>query len=126
MIEIKIDERRRVADLVQAIECIHDMPYPTKVLAAMRRLASDRGLVMVVDEGVAERFEAPANPIDQVMYGFSVLVCLPDGMSQPGSAGTGTVMRPDTLRRYAQEAGFSDIEVLPIEHDVFRAYQLVG
>ncbi len=113
-------------DLVQAIECIHDMPYPTKVLAAMRRLASDRGLVMVVDEGVAERFEAPANPIDQVMYGFSVLVCLPDGMSQPGSAGTGTVMRPDTLRRYAQEAGFSDIEVLPIEHDVFRAYQLVG
>ena len=113
-------------DLVEAIECIHDMPYPTKVLAAMRRLAADRGLVMVVDEGVAERFEAPANDIDRLMYGFSLLVCLPDGMVHPGSAGTGTVMRPDTLRRYAQEAGFADIEVLPIEHDVFRAYRLVG
>jgi hypothetical protein len=81
---------------------------------------------MVVDEGVAERFEAPANDIDRLMYGFSLLVCLPDGMSSAGSAGTGTVMRPDTLRRYAQDAGFADIEVLPIRHDVFRAYRLVG
>ena len=113
-------------DLVQAIECIHDMPYPTKVLATMRRLAAERGLVMVVDEGVAEHFEAPANDVDRLMYGFSLLVCLPDGMSSPGSAGTGTVMRPATLRGYAQEAGFADIEVLPIEHEVFRAYRLVG
>ena len=113
-------------DLVQAIECIHDMPYPAKVLATMRNLAGGRGLVMVVDEGVAETFEAPANDVDRAMYGFSLLVCLPDGMSSPGSVGTGTVMRPATLRRYAQEAGFADIEVLPIEHDVFRAYRLVG
>jgi len=95
-------------------------------LATMRRLAAERGLVMVVDEGVAEQFEAPANDVDRLMYGFSLLVCLPDGMSSPGSVGTGTVMRPGTLRRYAQEAGFDDIEVLPIEHEVFRAYRLVG
>jgi 2-polyprenyl-3-methyl-5-hydroxy-6-metoxy-1,4-benzoquinol methylase len=113
-------------DLVQAIECVHDMPYPAKVLATMRRLAAERGLVMVVDEGVAEQFEAPGNDVDRLMYGFSLLVCLPDGMSSPGSVGTGTVMRPATLRRYAQEAGFDDIEVLPIEHEVFRAYRLVG
>ncbi len=113
-------------DLVQAIECIHDMPYPSKVLAAMRRLAAGRGLVMVVDEGVAEEFAAPADDVDRAMYGFSLLVCLPDGMSSPGSVGTGTVMRPGTLRGCAQEAGFADIEVLPIEHEVFRAYRLVG
>lgn len=34
-------------------------------------------------------------------------------------------MRPDTLRRYAQEAGFRDIDILPIEHDFFRFYRLV-
>jgi ubiquinone/menaquinone biosynthesis C-methylase UbiE len=112
-------------DLVQAIECIHDMPHPSKVLAAMRRLAAGRGLVMVVDEGVAEEFAAPADDVDRAMYGFSLLVCLPDGMSSPGSVGTGAVMRPGTLRGYAQEAGFADIEVLPIEHEVFRAYRLV-
>jgi hypothetical protein len=29
------------------------------------------------------------------------------------------------LRGYALEAGFSDIEVLPIEHDTFRYYRLL-
>ena len=36
----------------------------------------------------------------------SLFICLPDGMSHPGSAGTGTVMRPETLKEYAQQAGF--------------------
>jgi hypothetical protein len=35
-------------------------------------------------------------------------------------------MRPDTLRRYASEAGFSQVEILPIHHDFFRFYRLTG
>jgi hypothetical protein len=58
------------------------------------------------------------------MYTYSVLCCLPVGLSETPSAATGTVMRTDTLRRYAREAGFSDVEVLPIEHEVFRLYRL--
>jgi len=54
----------------------------------------------------------------------SVLHCLPVGMASQPSAGTGTVMRPDTLREYARDAGFTDVTVLPIEHDMFRFYQL--
>ena len=47
-------------------------------------------------------------------------------MAHPGSVGTGTVMRPDTLRGYARAAGFGDIEVLPIEDFGFwRFYRLV-
>jgi hypothetical protein len=38
--------------------------------------------------------------------------------------GTGTVMRAETLREYATEAGFSDVEVLPIENEFFRLYRL--
>ena len=35
-------------------------------------------------------------------------------------------MRPDTLRGYAREAGFADVEVLPIEDFGFwRFYRLV-
>jgi hypothetical protein len=33
-------------------------------------------------------------------------------------------MRADTLRRYADEAGFSSCEVLPIEADTWRFYLL--
>jgi hypothetical protein len=46
-------------------------------------------------------------------------------MAEQPSAGTGTVMRAETLRTYARDAGFADIDVLPIEHDLFRFYRLV-
>ena len=40
---------------------------------------------------------------------------------------TGTVMRPDTLRAYARQAGFEDLTVLPIEDFGFwRFYELIG
>jgi hypothetical protein len=43
---------------------------------------------------------------------------------QDGGAGTGTVMRADTLRAYAAEAGFSNVEVLDVEHPQFVLYRL--
>jgi hypothetical protein len=58
------------------------------------------------------------------MYGWSITCCLPDGLAHPGSVGTGTVMRPDTLRRYAIDAGFSGLEVVPVQDDFFRFYRL--
>jgi SAM-dependent methyltransferase len=111
-------------DLVTAFECIHDMPAPVGVLDTMRRIAEPDGIVLVVDERVAERFHAPADETEQLMYGWSITCCLPDGLAHTPSVGTGTVMRPDTLRRYAQEAGYADIEVLPIDDAFFRFYRL--
>ena len=69
-------------------------------------------------------FEA-LHDMSRLFYGFSLLVCLPDGMSHTPSAATGTVMRPATLRGYAREAGFKDIEALAIEAGFFRFYRLV-
>jgi SAM-dependent methyltransferase len=112
-------------DLVAAFECVHDMPHPVGVLAAMRRMAAPGGVVLVVDERVADTFAAPGDEVEQIMYGWSITCCLPDGLAHPGSVGTGTVMRPDTLRAYARDAGFADIEVLPVEDLFFRFYRLV-
>jgi 2-polyprenyl-3-methyl-5-hydroxy-6-metoxy-1,4-benzoquinol methylase len=112
-------------DVVAAFECIHDMPDPVSTLASMRRIAADDGLVVVMDEKVSEAFHPGADEVEQLMYGFSNFICLPDGMAHLHTKGTGTVMRPDTLRTYAREAGFDDIEVLPIETDMWRFYRLV-
>ncbi|MBT8217501.1 MAG: class I SAM-dependent methyltransferase [Acidimicrobiia bacterium] len=111
-------------DVVTAFECIHDLPDPVAVLSTMRRLAKPEGYVVVMDERVSERFAGRGDDIDRIMYGFSLFICLPDGMSHPGSAGTGTVMRPETLRSYARQAGFEDVEILPIENDFWRFYRL--
>jgi SAM-dependent methyltransferase len=112
-------------DLVAAFECVHDLPDPVGVLSTMRRIAEPDGVVLVVDERVAETFTAPGDEVEQLMYGWSITTCLPDGLAHPDSVGTGTVMRPDTLRRYAREAGFGGVEVLPVEDLFFRFYQLV-
>jgi len=111
-------------DLVTAFECIHDMPDPVSVLAAMRRLAQPGGVVLVMDENVAETFTAPGDAVEQFMYGCSITCCLPDGLATPRSVGTGTVMRPDTLRRYARDAGYPTVDVLPVHDDFFRFYRL--
>jgi 2-polyprenyl-3-methyl-5-hydroxy-6-metoxy-1,4-benzoquinol methylase len=113
-------------DLAIAIECIHDMGRPVEALQAMRFMVSNDGAVLVVDERVGEDFTAPSDEIERLMYGYSIVHCLPVGMAEQPSAGTGTVMRPATLRRYATEAGFSGVEILPIENDLWRFYRLVS
>jgi 2-polyprenyl-3-methyl-5-hydroxy-6-metoxy-1,4-benzoquinol methylase len=111
-------------DLVTAFECIHDMSDPVGVLAKMRQMVADNGLVVVMDEAVADAFGESTDDVERLMYGFSMFVCLPDGMSHQPSVGTGTVMRPSTLEKYAQRAGFTEIEVLPIKNDLWRFYEL--
>ena len=112
-------------DLVCVFEALHDMSDPVAVLGALRALRAEGGAVLVMDERVADSFAESDGPIEAFLYGASVLHCLPVGMADQPSVGTGTVMRTDTVRAYAQAAGFADIEVLPIEHDVFRFYRFV-
>jgi predicted O-methyltransferase YrrM len=113
-------------DAAFAFECVHDMPRPVEVLAAVRAAVRPGGPVVVMDEAVDDSFAAPGDDTERLMYGFSTLICLPDGLAHPGSVGTGTVMRPDTLRGYARAAGFGGVEVLPIEDFGFwRFYRLV-
>jgi 2-polyprenyl-3-methyl-5-hydroxy-6-metoxy-1,4-benzoquinol methylase len=111
-------------DLVTVFESIHDLSRPVEVLRALRRLAGGEGAVLVVDEKVADAFTAPGDELERLMYTYSVLCCLPVGLSESPSAATGTVMRAETLHGYAREAGFSEFEVLPVEHDFFRLYRL--
>jgi hypothetical protein len=65
-----------------------------------------------------------AGDVERLYYGMSVLHCLPVGMVGDDAAGTGTVMREDTVQRYARQAGFADCVVAPIENDFWRFYVL--
>ena len=116
--------RGETFDLVCAFECVHDMANPVAVLASMRALAGTDGTVLIMDERVADSFDGPADDVERFMYGWSVTACLPNGRAEYPSAATGTVLRTPTLERYASEAGFSAVEVLPIENDFFKFYLL--
>jgi 2-polyprenyl-3-methyl-5-hydroxy-6-metoxy-1,4-benzoquinol methylase len=112
-------------DLATIFEALHDMSRPVDALRAARSLLGEDGWVLVADELVAESFTVPAAEREHNAYGWSVVSCLPDAMSDPETAATGAVMRPDTLRSYARTAGFSRVDILPIETEYWRFYRLI-
>ena len=111
-------------DLVLALESIHDMSDPVRVLQSMRRLVDGNGAVVVGDERVGETFSPTGNDMEWMMYGWSVLHYLPVGMADDPSAGTDAVMRASTLRGYALRAGLRDVRVLPTDNLFFRFHRL--
>ena len=113
-------------DMAFAFECVHDMPDPVGVLSAVRQTLAPGGCLVVMDEAVAEGFAPDGDEVERLMYGFSLLICLPDGMSSQPSAATGTVMRPSVLKGYATEAGFTRMETLPIEEFGFWRFYLLS
>jgi SAM-dependent methyltransferase len=111
-------------DLVTIFEALHDMNHPVEALKTARASLAEGGSVLIADERVAERFTAPGDELERLNYGASVLHCLAVGLLDADSAGTGTVMRAETVRAYASQAGFGRVDVLPIEHDLWRFYRL--
>ena len=112
-------------DLVTILEALHDMSRPVDALSAARQMLSADGTLLVADGLVAEEFSVPASPRERTEYGWSVVSCLPGAMGDPETAATGAVMRPSVLRQYALQAGFSEVEVLPIHTDYWRFYRLL-
>jgi 2-polyprenyl-3-methyl-5-hydroxy-6-metoxy-1,4-benzoquinol methylase len=111
-------------DLILILEALHDMTRPADALRAARAALAGDGAVLVVDEKVADTFTAPGDEVERMMYGWSVTHCLPTQMVEQPSAALGTVMRADTVRELATEAGYTRIDVLPVENDFFRLYRL--
>ncbi len=111
-------------DLVTIIEGLHDMSRPADALRVARGMLTESGCVLVADELVEDEFTAPASIEEQYHYAWSVVACLPAVMGDPDTAATGAVMRPATLRRYALEAGFHGLEILPVEAGMLRFYRL--
>jgi 2-polyprenyl-3-methyl-5-hydroxy-6-metoxy-1,4-benzoquinol methylase len=112
-------------DLVTILEALHDMSQPVATLRTARDLLTDGGTVLVADTRTHDEFTVPASERERQEYGWSLVACLPGAMGDPDTAATGTIMRPATLRRYATDAGFAEVRVLPIDTDYWRFYQLV-
>lgn len=112
-------------DLAVIIEAVHDVSRPVEVLSALRRMLRPGGLALIADEKTEDAFTAPAGEIERMYYGFSIFTCLPATMTERPTAATGTVMRAETLKGYAMDAGFSAVDRLDEPAlDMLRFYVL--
>src|SRR6185503_4617528 len=105
-------------------EMVHDLARPVEALRAARMALRPGGVVLIADEPVQDEYRLPAVGEERRHYGWSLLHCLPASMTEPGSAATGTLMRPRILRGYAEAAGFAQVEVLPVDSADFHLYLL--
>jgi SAM-dependent methyltransferase len=110
-------------DVITMFEALHDLGHPVQVLTAARRSLVPGGVLLVADERAAEEFTAPGGPTERLFYGSSLVICLPGSLAD-GGVGTGAAIRPATVRRYAEQAGFASCEIADVEHMLFRFYVL--
>jgi SAM-dependent methyltransferase len=112
-------------DVAIVVEAIHDLSHPVEVLGAIRSMLRPDGVALIFDERTADAFTAPGDDLERLFYGYSIFTCLPAAMTEPDSAGTGTAIRPDTLRGYAESAGFRGFERLDEPAlDTLRLYRV--
>lgn len=111
-------------DLVISLDCMHDVPLPDKVAAAIRRCIEDDGIWLIRDTKCSDVFEENLkNPMLAMQYGYSVSACLLSATSKEGAAGLGTLgFTPEVAESIAGEAGFSTFRVMVLEDDPIHLY----
>ena len=111
-------------DLITILEALHDMADPVTVLRAAADGLAPGGTVLVADECVADHFAPDGDELERMMYGWSVVHCLPACRCESPSAAIGTVIRRSTVESLAAEAGFATVTVPDVDAGFFRLYAL--
>ena len=111
-------------DLVLLLEALHDLAEPGEILRQARSALRADGVLVVADEKVADSFHANGDLIERMMYGWSVVHCLPAARAEENSAAIGTVLREGVLRQLALSAGFRTVDTSEVDAGFFRIYVL--
>jgi hypothetical protein len=82
------------------------------------------GTVLVVDERADERFTAQGDDVRRFCAAASAIWCLPGGRVGADPEPIGALIRPDDLRDLGRRAGYSGLDIVPIEHPFWRFYRL--
>lgn len=111
-------------DLVTAFDAIHDQARPGAVLAGIARALRAEGLFLMQDiAGTSHVHRDVGHPMAPFLYTISCMHCMTVSLSADG-AGLGAMWGADAARRMLAEAGFGQVEVKSLPHDVMNFYYL--
>ncbi len=113
------------ADVVTMFDVLHDLAHPDEALGEVRRALVDDGHLLVKDIRTAPTFEEQQrNPVLAMMYGLSLLSCLPSGLGPDGEGmGLGNQgLPPQRLEELATAAGFAEVTVHDLDDPVNLYY----
>jgi len=109
-------------DLVTAFDAIHDQARPDAVLAGIARALRGDGLFLMQDiAGTSHVHEDVEHPVGTFLYTISCMHCMTVSLANDG-AGLGAMWGRETARRMLHEAGFANVGVKSLPHDVINDY----
>ena len=96
-------------DLVCYFDCLHDMGDPVGAARHVRETLASDGTWLIVEPFAGERVEENLNPVGQVFYAASTLICTPASLSQEVGLALGAQASEAQLREVIQEGGFTRV-----------------
>lgn len=111
-------------DLILTLDCMHDVPFPDRIAAAIRGAIKQDGSWLIKDMKCSEVWEKNLkNPMLALQYGYSVSACLLSGASIDGGAALGTLGLPPVVAEgIARDAGFGSFRQFGLKDDPMHLY----
>ena len=110
--------------LVTAFDAIHDQARPDNVLAGIRRSLKPGGIFLMQDIRASSTIaENRDHPIGTLLYTISCMHCMTTSLAQ-GGMGLGAMWGEEKALEFLKSAGFTDIEVRTLEHDIQNNYYI--
>ena len=96
-------------DLACIFDALHDMGDPVGGARHIREQLKDDGTLMLVEPMAGDTLSENLNPLGQIFYGFSTVVCTPASLSQDVGLGLGAQAGQQRLTEVLNEAGWGNV-----------------
>ncbi len=111
-------------DLITAFDAIHDQARPDRVLMAIANALADDGVFLMQDIGGSSHVHKNMDqPLAPMIYTISCLHCMTVSLAQNGK-GLGAAWGEETATQMLAEAGFANVEVKQLPHDIMNNYYI--
>lgn len=109
-------------ELVTTFDAIHDQPHPMSLLRGIRRALTDDGVYLAQDiRAHSHHHQNVDHPLGAFLYALSTMHCMTVSLAQ-GGEGLGTMWGREKALEYMKAAGFGDVRVHELEHDMQNDY----
>jgi len=111
-------------DLILTFDAVHDQAKPAQVLQNIHRALRKGGVYLMQDIRASCHVHANhEHPIGPLLYTVSCMHCMTVSLAY-GGAGLGAVWGEETALRMLADAGFHDVRVEQLPHDIQNQYYI--
>ncbi len=109
-------------DLVTTFDAVHDQARPSALLRGIARALRPDGVYLMQDIHASSSVKGDLDhPLGPFLYSISCTHCMPVSLAQ-GGEGLGTMWGREQAKSMLGDAGFADVEIHQLEHDVQNDY----